>query len=97
MRARDHHRVLKLGAVFWETSSARQLPQFLPTWVESIGATILKRRVSTRAVLASKDGRDLLNENAIAFAVYRPIRVKTATLGTIWKIQPNFRSVLAAQ
>src|SRR5207237_4908221 len=55
---------------FGGTSFAESSHNFCRPEVESIGARTLKRRVRTRAVLASTMGRDLLNaKTAIAFAV----------------------------
>src|SRR5207245_10125080 len=60
----------KSRALFWGTSFAESSHNFRRPEVESIGARILKRRVRTRAVLASTMGRELLNaKTAIAFAV----------------------------
>src|SRR5205807_3053455 len=89
----------KSRALFWGTSFAESFHNFCRPWVESIGARILKRRVRTRAVLASTMGRDLLRAKTVmAFAVYRPIPGKDCNAsGPFGNFPPNFPKMVLAQ
>ena len=89
----------KSRALFWGTSFPESFHNSCRASVQSIGARILKRRVRTRAVLASTRGRDLLNaKTAIAFAVYRPIPGNDRNAsGPIGNFPPNFPAMVLVE